>query len=272
MRLFTKEFFAARKEHGVSSDRPVFVVGLPRSGTTLVEQILASHPDVVGLGEIGYIERGLLSAIGKPFGSAAFFTALSTVRKSVTREAANAYLDRVSRRAGNARHMIDKMPHNFLVLGWIALLFPNTAVIHCVRDALDVCTSCYTHTFSEAHAYSNDLRVLGEYYRSYERLMQHWAKVLPVRILEARYENIIANQETASRSLIAELGLHWSDACLSFHRSERIVQTPSHWQVHQPIYGTSVGRWRRFEKHLGQLIDSLEAGTAAAEQSSGAGP
>jgi Sulfotransferase family len=188
---------------------------------------------------------------------------LRALPKSVCREAANAYLESLARRAGAASRFIDKMPHNFLVLGWIALLFPKAAIIHCARDAMDVCASCYTHTFSEAHAYSNDLRALGEYHRSYEDLMRHWASVMPARIHVVRYEDIAADLETAGRRLVAGLGLEWSDACLSFHHTRRIVQTPSQWQVRQPVYTTSIGRWRRFEKHLAPLIESLEDNAAS---------
>jgi tetratricopeptide (TPR) repeat protein len=268
-RCFTREFFAARAGFGSPSERPVFVVGLPRSGTTLIEQILASHPAIAGLGEVTDLERGLRRAVPEAFGTKAFFDALAKLPRPAVRAAAEAYLESLSRRAGNAARFIDKMPHNFLVLGWIALLFPKAAIVHCTRDALDVCTSCYTHIFSDTHAYSNDLRVMGEYYRAYEDLMNHWTDVLPGRIQTVRYEEIVANLEARSRSLVAALGLEWNDACLAFHRTRRIVQTPSQWQVHRPIYASSIGRWQKFQKHLGPLIEGLGMNAAVTSTESG---
>lgn len=259
-RLFSTAFFAERPGFGVTSGKPIFIVGLPRSGTTLVEQVLASHPAVAGLGEARNIQRGLVATADKPFGADAFFAAIARLSKSDCRNAANAYLDNMGQRAGKAARFTDKMPHNFLVLGWIALLFPKATIIHCTRDAMDVCASCYTHTFSESHSYSNDQQMLGKYYLSHEDLMQHWKAVLPMPITEVSYEDIVANLEKVSRRLLSELGLEWNEACLAFHKNNRVVQTPSQWQVHQPIYQTSIGRWRRFENKLGPLKESLQRG------------
>ena len=264
IRLFTPKFFAERAGLGDVCEKPVFVVGLPRSGTTLIEQILASHPQISGLGELPDIERRLRRTVPEPFGDEHFFDHLQKLSPEVSHEQAKKYLATVSGRGGTKARAIDKMPHNFLVLGWIAMLFPKARVIHCKRDPMDVCVSCYTHHFSEAHAYSNDLRTLGKYHRSYERLMQHWSEVLPITILNVRYEDVVANIERASRKMIAYLNLDWDKSCLDFHRNKRVVQTPSQWQVHQPIYDSSVGRWQNYEKHLHPLMESLGLETGKA--------
>ncbi len=262
IRLFTPEFFAERTGFGDASEKPVFVVGLPRSGTTLIEQILASHPQITGLGELPDIERSLRKTVPEPFGDEYFFDHLQKLSPEASHEQAKKYLATISNRGGTKARAIDKMPHNFLVLGWIAMLFPKARVIHCKRDPMDVCVSCYAHHFSEAHAYSNDLGMLGKYHRSYEGLMHHWSRTLPISILDVHYEDVVANLEQTSRKMIAHLGLEWSESCLDFHKKKRIIQTPSQWQVRQPIYNSSVGRWRRYESHLQPLIESLrpEAG------------
>lgn len=259
MRLFTPKFFAERAGFGDPSEQPVFIVGLPRSGTTLLEQILASHPDVIGVGELPEIERTLREAVPQPWGSESFFSGLRNLSQKAVRSQAKRYLATLTRRGKGRVRVVDKMPHNFLVLGWIALLFPKARVIHCNRDPMDVCVSLYCHHFSDAHSYSNDLRTLGQYYRSYELLMQHWADVLPLTMLEVRYEEVVRDLDQAARRMIAYLGLEWDDSCLEFYRTQRVVRTPSQWQVRQPIYNSSVERWRRYERHLRPLVESLQS-------------
>lgn len=151
----------------------------------------------------------------------------------------------------------DKMPHNFVQLGLIALLFPNARIIHCKRDAMDNCLSIFFQNFGGEHPYAYDLRNLGHHHRQYERLMAHWHNVLPGRILDINYEDTIADPEIWSRKLIEHVGLKWDDACLAPHKLERTVKTASHWQVRQPIYKTSVARWKHYEQYLGPLQESL---------------
>jgi len=254
--LFVRELFASRREHGNPSEVPVFVVGMPRSGTTLTEQIIASHPLAAGAGEQSRI-RKMAASLGfrRDFGSFA-----AEVRKMGSREISilsRNYLGLLRLFSAKAERIVDKMPHNFEMLGFIAVLFPNARVIHCRRNPIDNCVSCYTNSFSKFHSYSNDLRTLGSYYRDYDRLMQHWREHLPLRMFELDYQRLTQDPETETRKLIDFLGLPWDDRCLAFNKRKTVVSTLSQWQVRQPMYTSSVQRWKRFEKHLGPLIDAL---------------
>ena len=257
IRLFTPEFFAAHSGFGVSGASPIFIVGMPRSGTTLAEQICSSHSSVSGAGElasIGQIAHELGASERDP---AIFSTLVSRMTVEQSREIAGLYLKQLRLAGGATSRVTDKMPHNFEQLGLIALLFPDARVIHCTRDPIDNCMSCFTHHFNENHGYNTDLAVLGQYYREYRRLMAHWRKVLPLPMLDFSYEALIENQEGRTRELISFLGLQWEDACLDFHKTERLVKTPSRWQVRQPIYRSSIKQWKRYEQHLGPLFESL---------------
>lgn len=242
---------------GSHSAKPVFVVGLPRSGTTLVEQVLSSHHRITGLGEFGGIEATLRAAVGADFWSpAGLERAASLPKQQISRQSAR-YLGLVAERAPAAQHTIDKMPHNMLVLGWIAMLFPKARIVLCERHPLDVCVSCFTHHFSAAHAYSTDLAILGRYWLAYDRLMRHWRAVLPEPPIVVRYEEMIADIEGTARRVVGALGLPWDPACLDYRSNRRVVLTPSQAQVRQPLYASSIGRWKRFDRHLGPLIASL---------------
>lgn len=178
-----------------------------------------------------------------------------------TRSVAPLILEHAAERAGKARRTVDKMPHNFLLLGWIAMLFPEARIIHCTREALDVCVSCYTHHLADTHAYTRDLATLGAYWRTYAAVMAHWHRALaPGRILDVGYEELVAGVEGAARKVIAHLGLAWDARCLAYADNRRVVRTPSQWQVRQPLYSSSIGRWRRFERHLGPLLAALGRG------------
>lgn len=257
--LFDRKFFASRSGFGLQDERPVFIVGMPRSGTTLVEQILTSHHQIDGLGElrnIHIISMGLGGGIDKPV---AFSEAVKLLKSSDAAEMAQKYCEVFSRSKKAAIRLIDKNPHNFEMLGLIALLFPKAHIIHCRRDPLDTCVSMYTHKFSSEHGYNQDLFVLGRYFREYENLMAHWKDALPIQIFEFDYEKIIEDAEALSRSAISFLGLEWDPNCLNYRQQNRRVATPSLWQVRQPIYNKSVGRWRHYEKHLGPLKEALNA-------------
>jgi tetratricopeptide (TPR) repeat protein len=251
--LFTPFFFMGKNGFGSQSERPILVVGMPRSGTTLTEQILSSHPLVEGAGELSEMKR-LHDGIGH---ASQWRHNLISLMDTKCKQLAQMYLAELDRHSRTAPRVVDKMPHNFTVLGFIALLFPKARIIHCRRDAMDNCVSCYTHRFNKAHGYSTDMKTLGLYYREYQRLMDHWRKVLPLKMFELQYEDMIADQESMSRKLIEFAGLEWDDACLSFHETERTVRTLSRWQVRQPIYSSSVKRWKKYDEFLGPLKEGL---------------
>ncbi|RWO76223.1 MAG: sulfotransferase family protein [Mesorhizobium sp.] len=254
---FTPDFLADRAGYGNPSEAPVFVVGMPRSGTTLTEQICASHPDVHGAGELSKLSR-VANAIGlKTLSAGDLSQPITSITEDLSRTLAEEHLSYLRERAPAALRVVDKTPHNFELIGLIGLLFPNARIIHCRRDAIDNCVSCFVLNFSEAHSYNTDLNTLGLYYREYDRLMRHWNEVFPGLIFENRYETLVEDQEAQSRRLIDYLGLPWDDACLRFFDRDGSVNTPSRWQVRQPIYKSSVKRWKNYENEIQPLIQSL---------------
>ncbi len=242
---FTPEFFARTRNWGEPSELPVFIVGMLRSGTSLVEQIASSHPDVFGAGE--------LTDIGNIAASLSF----ARYQPGAINEAAGKQLDRLQALGGSALRVMDKMPANVEHLGLIATLFPSARVILCRRDPRDTCLSCFFQRFSSGNLFSFDLAECGRHHVQTDRLIAHWLKALPLRMLEVQYEDLVADLEGQSRRIISFLGLPWNAACLEFHRTERAVKTASAWQVRQPIYTRSVGRWRNYERHLEPLFESL---------------
>ena len=257
IQLFNPMFLGARKNFGDPSAKPVFIVGMPRSGTTLTEQIISSHHRVTGAGELAEMSAIARSLGEHPKHPERFAARLLAMTEAESKQLARRYLKFIAPTSLDADRITDKMPHNFEQVGLISLLFPNATIIHCRRDAIDNCLSCYMNAFSEAHAYNTDLTKLGRYYRAYDRLMQHWHKVLPGRIFDNQYETLVADQEGQSRKLIAHCKLEWDEACLHYTENDRSVTTISRWQVRQPIYKTSMKRWKPYEKHLGPLIDAL---------------
>ncbi|HEY7748064.1 MAG TPA: sulfotransferase [Aestuariivirgaceae bacterium] len=255
--VFTREFFAERPTYGHESRLPVFVVGMPRSGTTLVEQIIASHPKAVGAGELPHISRmaTLLGATSKDVKVDA--PRIRSLQPEYVRNLAEAYLARLDPECLAKQRIVDKSPLNLCYLGCVALAFRNASVIYCRRNALDTCLSIFMQKFDRGHDYSYDLGTLGRYYRLCHDLMDHWRKTAPLRILEIDYETIVNGLEAQARRIIDFLDLEWDDACLFFHKTNRNVATASQWQVRQPIYQTSIGRWRRYRTYLGPLIAEL---------------
>jgi tetratricopeptide (TPR) repeat protein len=243
--MMTPRFFERTRDWGEPSELPVFIVGMPRSGTSLVEQIASSHPQVFGAGElreIGKIETSLAS---------------NEWQSCAIKQAARNHLNRLRALGGSASRVIDKMPANVGHLGLIATLFSSARVIICRRDPRDACLSCFFQHFTTGNLFSFELRQCGRHHVHIDRLIAHWLKVLPMQMLQVQYEDLVKDLEEQSRRIISFLDLPWNPACLDFHRTQRTVQTSSAWQVRQPIYTRSVGRWRNYEKYLGPLFESL---------------
>ena len=248
----TPALIAAKAGLGDPAEAPVFIIGMPRSGTSLVEQILASHPEVFGAGELT-----LFTALASD-GPAAFPADVAAMDGAALRALGARYVERLVARAPAARRITDKLPANFLLAGLIHLALPRARIIHVRRDPLDTCWSCFATLFTAGQPFAFDLPELGRYYRAYERLMAHWRAVLPQdAMLEIDYEAIVADLPGAARRMIAYCGLDWDEACLAFHRTERAVRTASVTQVRQPIYGSSIGRWRPYAAELGPLLAAL---------------
>lgn len=245
--------------HGDPSELPVFIIGMPRSGTTLIEQILASHPLVHGAGELRLVQSMVDQISGPNLVPLGYPHLVESMAPENLPRLARHYLDRVSVLAPGKTRIVDKMPANFLYAGFIHAMFPNARILHCRRDPVDTCLSCYTKLFGGEQRFAYDLAELGHFYKGYERLTAHWASVLPAdRYTEVVYENVVADLEGEARRLVAFCGLDWNDACLSFHKLERPVRTASASQVRQPIYKGSVGRWRKYAKHLQPLLTALD--------------
>ena len=237
---------------GSDSELPVFIVGMPRSGTSLTEQILASHPLIGGAGELSDMANAgkrMRDVLGYP---------RNPPTETALRRIAEMYLKRLREVDARALRVTDKMPGNYRTLRLIAHTFPNARVIHCRRNPIDNCLSCFMQNFgAEGLSWAFDLEDLAHQYKSYRQFMDHWREVLPLRMLEIDYEETVADQEGQSRKLIEFVGLDWDDACLDFHKTERAVVTASHSQVRQPIYNTSVGRWKRYGDGLAPLVEGL---------------
>lgn len=259
--VFSADRIAALSRHGNRSPLPVFIAGMPRSGTTLVEQIIDAHPLAHGAGEIRDFDaiagglQGELESTEPRLRSAIDLDADDIARLS------KRYLDALRRIARHAKRVVNKSLENYRNLGLAGVLFPAAPVIHCFRDPRDTCVSCYMSSIQpKAYPFVTDLSDLGFAYGEYERLMAHWRRVIPQPILEVGYEALVDDLEGESRRIIEFLGLDWDDACLRFYASGRVVRTASYEQVRRPIYRSSIGRFRRFEGHLGPLLEALAAG------------
>ncbi len=260
-----KEFFTsgcleqlAGGGHG--SPLPVFIVGMPRSGTSLVEQILASHPSVHGAGERAGFDLSLDEVLGIRLTGEKYPVEFAATEPGRLQAVAMRYLDRLSRGGGKgALRITDKLPANYFNLGFIRLALPNARIIHLAREPLDTCLSCFSKLFrDDAQKFSYDLVELGGYYRCYRDLMAHWQEVLPEgAVLEVRYESLVTDLEQHARRIVSFCDLEWDDRCLRFFETARPVETASAVQVRRPPYSSSIGRWKRYEKHLGPLKAAL---------------
>jgi len=257
--VYTQEFLESRRDTGNPDASPIFILGLPRSGSTLLEQILATHPDVEGTSELPYIGRIAASLNRNRADGINYPEAMSELAPANLAALGTDYLAmaRMHRRSGAPR-FIDKMPNNFPNVGLIAAILPHAKVIDARRHPLDACLSCYRQLFAKGQNFTYDLTEIGEYYLQYQRLMDHWTRALPGRVLTVQYEEVVADLEAQVRRMLDFCGLPFDRACLRFHESDRPVRTPSAEQVRQPIYDRSVGHWRRYERHLGELLDVIE--------------
>ena len=240
---------------------PIFILGMPRSGTSLLEQVLATLPGVHGAGEITWLPD-TLQAVGRDCGEGAFRfpETLETWSDAALLELGNRYIQRIRELAPHSTHVVDKLPDNFMHIGLIHLMFPTARIVHSMRDPMDSCFSCFSRLFiGDNLAYTYDLGTVARYWVSYHELMRHWHAVLPPgRILDVSYESMVSDFENQARRLVEYLGLPWDDRCLGFHNNRRVVKTASMAQVRRPIYRTSVARWKAYEAHLGALFDLVK--------------
>jgi tetratricopeptide (TPR) repeat protein len=256
---YTSEIIGRNRCNGNPSEVPVFIVGMPRSGSTLVEQILASHRDIHGAGEIGNFHT-VMSDLGGPVAEAVTLPeAVSRISGDQLSQLGTNYLESIRTAAPTARRIINKMLGNFRFVGLMALAMPGARFIHVQRDPIDTCLSCFSTLFSECIPYAYDLEELGRYYRAYEAVMEGWRTVLaPGKMLDVKYESVVADLEGQARRIVEHCGLEWDPNCLDFHRNRRSVRTASMVQVRQPLYKSSVGRWRAYERFLGPLMAQFE--------------
>ncbi len=252
-------YFEQRKDYGIADASPIFVVGMPRSGSTLVEQILDSHSGVFGAGEVGDI-LGIVTEMGKRMKPSQPYPAyVPFLPEKVFRGYANSYLQRMEQLAGSAGlQAANKMPSNFLHVAVILTMFPNARIINAFRHPLDTCLSCYFQDFSSGQEFTYDLAVLGRYYNEYRTMMSHWHSVLPGRIFDLEYEALVQDPDGVAQEMIEFCGLDWEEQCLDFANNRRRVNTASTWQVRQPLYSSSIGRWRHYEAELQPLIDAID--------------
>jgi hypothetical protein len=236
----------------------VFIVGLPRSGTTLTEQVLASHPQVFGAGELNALTMDFDAIPHFMKTNAPPVESLAGLHREATQQLASWHLARLRKLDSASDRVVDKMPDNYLYLGLIATLFPHARIIHCRRDLRDVAVSCWMTHFRHIR-WAGDQEHIAARFLHYRRIMNHWRQVLPVPVLEIDYEETVANLEGVARKLIAWCGLTWDSACLEFHQKTRPIRTASVAQVRQPIYGRSVARWKHYEIRLKPLFTALEA-------------
>ena len=256
--VFTQELMREARA-GEGAPAPVLIVGMPRSGTTLVEQILASHPNVFGAGELpdlATLASGLRDGRGSDYPEC-----IATIDRDALRACGDAYVDGLRRRAPEAACITDKLPANFAHLGFACLAVPNVRIVHVRRDPLDTCLSCFSKLFAQDQLhFAYDLAELGRYYQAYARLMEHWRAVLPPGVmLELQYEELVADPEPHARRLVAHCGLEWDPASLRFHETRRPVRTLSAGQVREPLFRRSIGRARPYREWLGPLIDAWSA-------------
>jgi tetratricopeptide (TPR) repeat protein len=252
--VFNKDLFNRVKSVGSDASSPIFILGMPRSGTSLVEQILASHPNVYGAGEVHALNQTLAAS----FKMADYPQGIEQLNSSLFEQLGDNYLATMQKLSAPIQSITDKMTGNFIHIGMIKLILPNAKIIHCRRDPIDNCLSIFKNYFlGMGHQYAYDQVELAEYYNQYQRLMNHWQNVLPDFIFNVQYEKLINDQKGQTSELLKFCGLDWDDACLKYHQTERAVKTASAAQVRKPIYTDSIKLWKRYELQLSPLIEVL---------------
>jgi len=254
--IFNSENIVNIAKSDTDTTLPIFIVGMPRSGTSLTEQILSSHPQVDGAGELNDINNIAVSLPNKLNTTLPYPQCITLLTTDACNIIAQEYLNKLTNLCGENRFITDKMPHNFLNIGLISLLFPQAKIIHCVRDPRDTCLSIYFQNFGWLHPYGARLDWLGAYYQEYVRIMKHWETV-KIPIHTVRYDDMVNDQKATTRKILEYCNLEWSDNCLNFHKSDRVVATASYDQVRQKIYTKSQARWKNYEKDITLLIENL---------------
>jgi len=255
--VFSKEFIAKNTGQGHRSNTPIFVLGMPRSGTTLVEQIIASHPQVYGAGELRDLME-VTDAMVPAKAGMRFSEKMTDLKPGDYADLGRKYVEGLKARNPDSPRITDKMPGNFHYVGLIKMILPEAKIVHVKRHPLDTCISCFTRLFAHGQASTYDLKEVGHYYKCYKGLMDHWRTVLPAgSFYEIKYEEVVDDIEDQARKLIEYCGLPWDDSCLEFYKNKRSIRTASVTQVRQPIYKTSKQRWKNYEKFLGPMIEGL---------------
>jgi len=256
--VFTRKLVAEKSGGGDPSRMPIFVIGMPRSGTTLIEQIIASHPMVHGAGELMAFNETILKVRSPDGNTIPFPEFVPALNASALAQIGANYIAAVRKLAPAGERVTDKMPSNYYFAGLIHLALPNAKIVHSIRNPVDTCISCFSKLFTAEQNHTYDLAELGRYYKRYEKLMAHWHRVLPAQsMLDVRYEDVIDDLEAQARRIIAHCGLPWDERCLDFHKTDRPIRTASATQVRQPIYKSAVGRWKVYEKSIGPLLKAL---------------
>ena len=258
--LFNKDLFQKHQYGGALGGSPIFILGMPRSGSTLIEQILASHPNVHGAGELDYLNKVIASNF-KSIEDPEFTQSLKQALSNDFSNTGEAYLEMLRRHSQDAEYITDKMPGNFMCIGMIKLMIPNAKIIHCRRDPVDTCLSIFKTLFDDdSHLYAYELTELGQCYNFYNGLMAHWHSVLPGFVHDIHYEDVVSNPENEIRKLLEYCQLDWDDNCLEFYKTDRQVKTASAAQVRRPIYSDSIAKWKQYETQLEPLLDVLLPG------------
>jgi len=256
--VFDRKFLQEREGWGDPDPAPILIVGLPRSGSTLIEQILASHSMVEGTMELPDLSRLTAELSRRSPGRTEYPEAVENLDRETVSSMGQSYLKTTMRYRTDKAYFIDKMPNNFSVIGFLHLILPNAKVIDARRHPLDSCLGSYKQLFFKGQSFTYEQFELGHYYLEYRRIMDHWNDVLPGKVLDMHYEQMVTDQENQTRRLLEHCGLPWEDQCLRFYETERAINTASSEQVRQPIYTGAINFWRNYESHLGEMIETLE--------------